>query len=208
MVLKNLRDTYQKSVFINQVYPVIAYRINSDNVKEYRIYDESRSFTWISDGIEIINESNFYYFEKIVNDEKMYLYKDIDDSFFTLFYLEGDDFEQIIDKLKIYMIEILSYDLSPRELSESIINVCKESNQIDVLLESFFLKAEEADISKFAFQLSDKLDKFCEAEIRILVNNMCKIKSLEIKDFFEKIVQCGDYSEEIMDVIYNYLYGS
>lgn len=208
MVLKIIRDIYQRSVFINQVYPVIAYRINSDNVKEYRIYDETRSFTWISDGIEIINESNFNYFEKIVNDEKMYLYKDIDASFFTLFYMEGDDFEQVINKLKIYMIEILSYDLSPRELSDSIVNACKESNQIDVLLESYFLKAEEVDISKFAFQLSDKWEKFCEAEIRILVNNMCKIKSLEIKDFFEEIVQCGDFSEEIIDVIYNYLYDS
>lgn len=208
MVLKIIRDIYQKSVFINQVYPVIAYRINSDNLKEYRIYDETRSFTWISDSIEIINESNFNYFEKIVNDEKMYLYKDIDASFFTRFYMEGDDFEQVIDKLKIYMIEILSYDLSPEELSDNIVNARKESNQIDILLESYFLKAEETDISKFAFQLSDKLEKFCEAEIRILVNNMCKIKSLEIKDFFEKIMQCGDFSEEIMDVIYNYLYDS
>lgn len=208
MVLKIIRDIYQKSVFINQVYPVIAYRINSDNLKEYRIYDETRSFTWISDSIEIINESNFNYFEKIVNDEKMYLYKDIDALFFTRFYMEGDDFEQVIDKLKIYMIEILSYDLSPEELSDNIINARKESNQIDILLESYFLKAEETDISKFAFQLSDKLEKFCEAEIRILVNNMCKIKSLEIKDFFEKIMQCGDFSEEIMDVIYNYLYDS
>lgn len=208
MVIKIKREIYQKSVCINQIYPVIAYRITSDNAKEYRIYDESCSFTWLNNGVEIVNESNSNYFEKIVNDEKMYLYKDIDASFFLRFYREGDDYEQVVEQLKIDMIEILSHDISIRELYDCIMNMFRESNQVEILLKAYFLKAEESDISKLAFQLSDKLEYFTEEEIRILINNMHKIKSVEIKEFFEEIVMCADYSEDIMNVVYSYLYDS
>lgn len=205
MVIKILREIYQKSVFVNQVYPVIAYKTNKYNIMEYRIFDETRSFTWISNDVSIIGKTNSDYYERIVNNEKMYLYKDIDNTFFKRFYLEDDDYEKIVNQLKKYMIEIIASDLSSDEIVDNIVNANKESEQIIIYIKAFFYRATEEDICKFIHMENGKINYYSEEEIENIINNIYYIKNEEVKAFFENLAFNSNYSKKIMDVIYSYL---
>lgn len=56
MIIKVNNINNQQLVNENQIYPVLAYRINENEKKEYRIFDEGNSFTWIIDGVEVLSK--------------------------------------------------------------------------------------------------------------------------------------------------------
>lgn len=82
MIIKIKEINQQQLVNENQIYPVLAYRVNSNQIKEYRIFDEGNSFMWIIDGVEILSNDESKYYECMVNDEILYLYNLLDQDFF------------------------------------------------------------------------------------------------------------------------------
>lgn len=206
MILRINQIMKNEAVFAKQIYPVIAYKVDSKQVAQYLIYDEERSFSWISEEAEIIGGNNSDYYEQILHDEKVFLQRSFEPSFFTRFYLQGDDFCQIIDFLESNIIKIFLSDFSAEKLANAIILSETDSEQIRFLLKAFFLKATSEDINDFAEKIVKKTNNFCESDVRILIENLSKIKSVAVKNLFEEISTENKYSDATMTSVWSYLY--
>lgn len=206
MIIKIKEINQQQLVNENQIYPVVAYRVNSNQKKEYRIFDEGNSFMWIIDGVEILSNDESKYYECMVNDEIWYLYNLLDQDFFLNFYLEEDDFECILKQLKEALKKIVMQDLSTQEIMHAISQTDVKSDYFPLLIDCFFSIASIKEINENMRYFATICEQLYENDIKRIVDYVELIDSEEVKYFFECISECYNISDDLMNQVYSYLY--
>lgn len=206
MIIKANNIKKQQLVNNNQCYPVLAYRVNDNHAKEYRIFDEGNSFTWVDEDIDVLCDDELNYYKCKVNNEMLFLYKKIDSAFFTNFYLEEDNFVNIFKQLEGVLKSIVMCDFNVDEIMQAIKQTDTNSDYFTLYLDCFFELANNEKINENMRYFTDYCEHLHENDIRKIVDYVQSIDSDDVKLFFEAIAICDDVSEDIMNQVYCYLY--
>lgn len=185
MIIKINDINKQQLVNNNQFYPVVAYRMNDNHAKEYRIFDEGNSFTWIDKDIDVLCDDELNYYKCMGNNEMLFLYKEIDSDFFTNFYLEEDNFENIFKQLEGALKSIIMHDFNVDEIMQAIKQTDTNSDYFTLYLDCFFELANNEEINENMRYFTDYCEQLHENDIRKIVDYVQSIDSDEVKLFFE-----------------------
>jgi len=210
MTLKCKRNISSEGLTANRLYPVIAYEINlDDSIVTYQIVDDSGSLSWPqNDRFEVVSCSKEGYIKVDgSNGSLKYLYEVLSDmSFFVDYYLEDEKSKIANRKLEKALISILSNELTTNELLSHLEVVGYQDENTDLLLKSFFLKANENDIINFANMIYDKISTLKNYIVQIIIERLSNYKTVETENIFMELYLNGSsYSEEIRREVDDYL---
>lgn len=206
MIIKISDERRQQLVNKNQLYPVLAYRVNANHVKEYRIFDEGNSFSWLDEHVDMLCNNESDYYMCMINSEMLFIHKKIESDFFVKFYLEEDEYGYILKQLDDALKAIIMQDLNVDEIMQALRQMDTTSYYFTLFLDCFFNLSDKEKIKENIRYFADCCDQLYENDIRKIVEYVESIDSEEVKYFFEHIASCDDISDDIMNRVYGYLY--
>ena len=206
MILKSKRNIEKEGISVNQLYPVIECKENIETgIKKFRIYDDCISLSWKTiDNFSIESDSLESYSKDIYVDTIHYTYNALDNDFFYQFYLENEESRIAIVKLEKVIIDIISDELSIKDIMTSINELGFNNENIEMQLKAFFKKASKQDIVNFSNNISNKVMYITKYLLKIIVDNIKLYKEPEVESLLMEIYMNPSCSKEILNIIDNY----
>lgn len=206
MILKSKRNIEKEGISVNKLYPVIECKENIETgIKKFRIYDDCRSLSWKTiDNFSI--ESDFWenYTKDIDTDTIHYIYNSLNKEFFYQLYLENEESRIAIIKLEKVIIDIISDELSIKDIIININELGFNDENIDIQLKAFFKKASKQDIVNFSNNMYNKVIDINKYLLKVIVDNIMLYKEPEVENLLMEIYMSPSCSKEIQNIIDNY----
>lgn len=206
MILKAKRNKEKEGISVNQLYPVIECKDNNQTgLKKFRIYDDCRSLSWKTiDNFSIESDSLENYSKHIEEDTIHYTYNALEEEFFHQFYLENEKSRIAIVKLEKVIIDIISDELSIKDIMISINELGFNNENIEMQLKAFFKKASKQDIVNFSNNTYNKVMDINKYLLKVIVDNIKLYKEPEVGNLLMEIYMSPSCSKDIINIVDNY----
>ena len=206
MILKSKRNIEKEGISVNQLYPVIECEENiQTGIMKFRIYDDCRSLSWKTvDNFSVESVLLENYSKYIDADTIHYTYNGLDKELFYQFYLENEDSRIAMTQLEKVMIDIISDELSIKDIMININELGFNNENIEMQLKAFFKKASKQDIVKFSNNMCNKVMDINKYLLEIIVDNIKLYKEPEVENLLMEIYMSASCSKEILNTIDDY----
>ena len=206
MILKSKRNMEKEGISVNQLYPVVECEENiQTGIMKFRIYDDCRSLSWKTiDNFSTESVLLENYSKDIYVDTIHYTYNGLDKEFFYRFYLENEDSRIAIVRLEKVMVDIISDELSIKDIMININELGVNNENIEMQLKAFFKEASKQDVIKFSNNMYNKVMDVNKYLLEVIVDNIKLYKEQEVENLLMEIYMSASCSKEILNTIDNY----
>ncbi|BCN32204.1 hypothetical protein [Anaeromicropila herbilytica] len=210
MILKCIKEISREGLSVGRVYPVIGYKIDTVNeTTYYQIIDDDRAISWRQSDRFVVLSSKIDNYINSGNEKTSikYVYKEIADyDIINGYYSENDSSTEASYKLENILISIMANELSLQELMSNLSNTGFHDENSEMLLKTFFMKANKQDIMNIAEILYNNVFDLDTYIIQLVVKNLVKYKEVIIEDLFiELYMKSTSCDEETLSMIKEYL---
>lgn len=210
MILRSQRNISSEGLSVNRLYPVIAYEVEAKNGEsKFQIVDDCRSLSWKQiEAFQVISGAVDNYMKVIDNKTvKKYMYKNLTNTDFETDYYSENEKSVIAGKqLEKALISIFSNELSVKELLYNLDTIGYNDDNADLLLKSFFCKANSKDIIIFVNAIYNKILEMSSSIIKIIVEELSNYQEIEINNLFmELYINASFISNKTQEKITQYL---
>lgn len=206
MIIKAKRSMGKQGVSHNQLYFVIKYKeIIKSGEKIFYIFDDCRTLSWENAEYFSVETCSLDNYKKEISDDTVcYTYKNLDDNFFSDFYLENDVSEKAVIKLENTMVDVIAEELTAKDILKNIDDIGLNGESVEYQLKSFFKICSNEDVRNLVSILGNYSPEIYAYLFEIIVTSIISYKGTEIDTLLSEIFSCPLCSEKLRDIISDY----
>ena len=176
MIIKYIGKNIYSSLSLNGIYPVLSFE------KEKVLIADVNNLIWIlTNDFQIIKNCYQDYAPEKNKQSLTYTHQNIVNREFLLkYYLEEDEYEEIVNLILTTEREIFVKECVFEELFDYLKNSCNNNQIYYILLESILTKIERDNIERFIKVLSNILCDFEEELLKRLIYILIKYSTLPV----------------------------
>jgi len=206
MIIKAKRSMEKQGISHNQLYFVIRYKENiKSGEKIFYIFDDCKTLSWENAEYFSVGTCSLKNYKKEISDDTVcYTYKNLDDSFFSDFYLENDASEKAVIKLENTIVDVIAEELTAKEILKNIDDIGLNGESVEYQLKAFFKICSKEEAVALVNILGNYSPEIYAYLFEIIVTSIISYKGKEIDSLLSEIFSCPLCSEKLRDIISDY----